>query len=104
MWRVRVRRRGVGELDKLYSQDVRESAGELLDFLERERATAIHDLRHDAARAGTGSFHDAVPIYLRRRASISDYQQRHRNLRLWEAWLVVRLGASFKPARLHRLS
>jgi integrase len=100
MWRVRVRRRGVGEFDKLYAQNVRESIGEVLDFLGRERATAIHDLRRDATRAKTGGFHDDVHVYLKRRASISDYTQRERNLRLWEGWLTGRLGAFFKTSAI----
>lgn len=100
VWRVRVRRRGQGDFDRLYPQDVRDTLQATLDFLQHERATAVHDLRRDAGRATAGTFEEDVATYLARRASVSDRRGRVHNLALWDAWLSTRLGAGFKTVRI----
>src|SRR5258708_2593630 len=100
VWRVRVKRRGTGDFDQLYAQDVRDSVQETLDYLERERTTGVHDLRRDAVRAQSGDFKDDIQTYLARRASTSDYRGRAYNLAIWETWLTAKLGASFKTAKI----
>jgi integrase len=100
VWRVRVRRRGKGDFDRLYPQDVRETVRETLDYLLHERSTAAHDLRRDAQRAASGVFTDDIHSYLARRASASDYRGRVRNLELWRAWLATKLGGSFKTSSI----
>lgn len=100
VWRVRVKRRGTGEFDQLYPQNVRDSVQETLDYLQRERSTGVHDLRRDAVRAQSGVFKDDIQTYLSRRASTSDYRGRAYNLAIWETWLTLKLGASFKTARI----
>ncbi len=100
VWRVRVRRRGAGEFDELYPQHVRDTLQATLDHLQRERSTAVHDLRRDAERASSGVFTDDIQTYLARRASVSDYRGRARNLALWDAWLCSKLGTSFKTAKI----
>jgi integrase len=99
VWRVRVRRRGVGVFDQLYPQDVKPDLQSTLDHLQHERTTAINDLRRDAARmAASGVFSEDVKTYLARRASTSDYRGRVRSLGIWEAWLNAKLGASFETS------
>lgn len=100
VWRVRVRRRGRGDFDRLYPQSVRETLRETLDYLQHERSTAMHDLRRDSERATSGMFTDDIDTYLARRATTSDYGGRKRNLRLWAAWLTTKLGASFKTSQV----
>ena len=100
VWRVRLRRRGKGDFDRLYPQTVRNTLRETLDYLQHERSTAAHDLRRDAERAASGVFADDVHTYLRRRASISDYRGREHNLALWTAWLVTKLGPAFKTLQV----
>jgi integrase len=100
VWRVRVRRRGKGDFDQLYAQDVRETVRETLDYLEHQRSTAAHDLRRDAERAASGAFADDIHTYLARRKSTSDYRGRVRNLELWRAWLTTKLGATFKTSSI----
>jgi integrase len=100
VWRVRARRRGTGNFDHLYPQNVRDSLQETLDYLQRERTTGLHDLRRDAVRAQSGVFKDDIHTYLARRASTSDYRGRAHNLAIWETWLTVKLGASFKTAKI----
>lgn len=100
VWRVRVKRRGVGEFDRLYPQTVRDTSQETLDYLQRERATAVHDLRRDAVRAQSGVFKDDIQTYLARRASVSDYRGRAYNLHLWDRWLAAKLGPSFKTLKI----
>ena len=99
-WRVRVRRRGKGDFDRLYPQDVRDTLQATLDYLQHERSTAVHDLRRDAVRAQSGIFKDDIQTYLTRRASVSDYRGRVHNLAIWDAWLTTRLGASFKTGKI----
>ena len=100
VWRVRAKRRGAGDFDQLYPQNVRETVQETLDHLQRERATGVHDLRRDKVRAQSGVFKDDIRAYLARRASTSDYRGRAYNLALWETWLTAKLGASFKTAKI----
>ena len=100
VWRVRAKRRGVGDFDQLYKQDVRETLQATLDYLQHERSTAIGDLRRDAARSGTGAFAEDVKTYLARRATASDLVGRVYNLRLWDAWLATKLGAHFKTSKI----
>ena len=100
VWRVRVRRRGRGDFDRLYPQSVRETLRETLDYLQHERSTAMHDLRRDSERATSGMFTDDIDTYLARRASTSDYRGRRRNLGLWAGWLTTKLGASFKTSQV----
>lgn len=100
VWRVRVRRRGKGDFDRFYPQDVRDTLQATLDHLLHERSTAVHDLRRDAVRTRAGAFEDDIQTYLRRRASVSDYQGRAHNLRLWNTWLTTHLGASFKTVKI----
>ena len=100
VWRVRVRRRGKGDFDRLYPQNVRDTLHATLDYLQHERSTAAHDLRRDAARTRAGGFEDDVQTYLARRASVSDYRGRARNLAVWNAWLTTHLGASFKTVKV----
>src|SRR5579871_5581638 len=100
VWRVRAKRRGTGDFDHLYPQDVRDSLQATLDFLHHERATAIKDLRRDAIRTTTGVFPDVVESYLERRASVSDLRGRRYNLGLWEQWLTAKLGPRFKTAKI----
>ena len=100
VWRVRVRRRGTGDFDQLYPQNVRETLQATLDYLQHERSTAVHDLRRDAERAASGVFRDDIHTYLARRASASDYRGRAHNLAAWEAWLATKLGASFKTSKI----
>ena len=100
VWRVRARRRGVGEFDQLYPQHVRDTPQATLDYLERERATAVHDLRRDADRAQAGAFREDVRAYLARRASTSDYKGRVHSLALWDTWLIGHLGASFRTTKI----
>ena len=100
VWRVRARRRGVGNLDRLYPQDVRESLQATLDYLQHERTTAVNDFRRDAARRLAGIFSDDIDTYLARRASTTDYAGRKHNLSVWAAWLASRLGATFKTTQI----
>ncbi len=100
VWRVRVRRRGTGDFDKLYPQNVRETLQGTLDYLEHERTTAVHDLRRDAVRARSGVFEDDIQTYLARRATTSDYRGRAHNLTVWKVWLSAQLGTSFKTAKI----
>ncbi|ODS56039.1 MAG: hypothetical protein ABS36_06295 [Acidobacteria bacterium SCN 69-37] len=100
VWRVRVRRRGQGDFDRLYPQDVRDTLQATLDFLQHERSTAVHDLRRDAGRAPAGTFEEDVTTYLARRASVSDLQGRAHNLAVWAAWLTTRLGTAFKTPQI----
>jgi integrase len=100
VWRVRVRRRGRGDFDRLYPQDVRDTLQATFDFLAHERATAVHGLRRDAARMRSGLFADDIETYLARRASVSDFPTRRRNLHIWAAWLTPKLGASFKTTSI----
>lgn len=100
VWRVRARRRGAGEFDRLYPQEVRDTLQETLDYLQRERATRVHDLRRDAARTASGVFEEDVRVYLARRASVSDYRGREHSLRLWGSWLTRKLGSSFKTTKI----
>jgi integrase len=100
VWRVRAKRRGTGDFDQLYPQNVRDSVQETLDHLQRERSTGVHDLRRDALRAQSGVFKDDIHTYLARRASTSDYRGRAYNLAIWETWLATQLGASFKTAKI----
>lgn len=100
VWRVRAKRRGTGDFDQLYPQNVRDSLQETLDYLQRERSTGVHDLRRDAVRAQSGVFKDDIQTYLARRASTSDYRGRAYNLAIWETWLSAKLGASFKTAKI----
>ena len=99
-WRVRVRRRGKGDFDQLYPQNVRETLQETLDYLQHERSTAARELRSDSERAISGVFSDDIPRYLARRASVSDYRGRAHNLAVWQSWLATKLGASFKTAKI----
>ena len=73
VWRVRAKRRGTGDFDQLYPQNVRDSVQETLDYLQSERSTGVHDLRRDAVRAQPGVFMDDIHTYLARRSSTSDY-------------------------------
>ena len=100
VWRVRVRRRATGEFDELYPQNIRETLQATLDHLQRERSTAVHDLRRDSDRATSGVFRDDIRIYLARRASTSDYRGRAHNLAVWESWLSTKLGATFKTSKI----
>src|SRR5688572_16010487 len=100
VWRVRVRRRGTGDFDRLYAQNVRETLQQTLDYLQHERSTADDDLRRDAERAVTGVFTDDIQTYLARRASASDYRGRVHNFAVWHAWLATKLGASFKTSKI----
>jgi hypothetical protein len=61
---VSVRRRGAGEFDRLYPQEVRDTIQETLDYLQRERATRVHDLRRDAAGTASGVLAQDVRVYL----------------------------------------
>jgi len=100
VWRVRVKRRGTGDFDQLYSQGVRDSLQTTLDHLQHERSTAINDLRRDAVRHGSGLFSEDVRTYLARRASASDYRGRVRSLQLWDASLSHRLGSGFSTTKI----
>ncbi|MEQ1758557.1 MAG: site-specific integrase [Vicinamibacterales bacterium] len=100
VWRVRAKRRGTGDFDQLYPQDVRDSIQTTLDYLQHERSTAINDLRRDAARQGSDIFTDDVKAYLARRASASDYRGRVRSLFLWDEWLSNKLGSRFKTTKI----
>lgn len=100
VWRVRAKRRGTGDFDQLYRQDVRESLQETLDYLQHERSTAVGDLRRDSGRRVTGAFLDDVKTYLARRATASDAVGRAYSLRLWQAWLATKLGPQFKTAKV----
>lgn len=100
VWRVRAKRRGTGDFDQLYRQDVRESLQETLDYLQHERSTAVGDLRRDSERRVTGAFGDDVKTYLARRATASDAVGRAYSLRLWQAWLCTKLGPQFKTAKI----
>jgi integrase len=100
VWRVRAKRRGTGDFDQLYPQNVKQTVQETLDHLQRERTTGVHNLRRDAVRAQSGVFKDDVPTYLARRASTSDYRGRAYNLAIWEAWLTAKLGVAFKTTMI----
>jgi integrase len=100
VWRVRVRRRGAGDFDQLYSQDVRDTLQATLDYLQHVRSTAVHDLRRDAGQVATGTFTTDVATYLARRASTTDYRGRVHSLRIWDTWLATKLGASFLTSRI----
>ena len=100
VWRVRVRRRGTGEFDQFYPQNVRDTLQATLDHLQHERSARVHDLRRDAVRAQSEVFEDDVRTYLARRASTSDYGGRAHNLAIWNMWLATKLGASFKTTKI----
>jgi integrase len=100
VWRVRARRRRAGDFDRLYPQTVRETLHATLDYLQHERAMAVHDLRTDSVRAKSGVFVDDIETYLARRASTSDYKGRVHNLAVWKDWLTARLGASFATTKI----
>ena len=100
LWRVRAKRKGAGNFDQLYPQSIRKTRRAALDYLQQERANAISDLLRDATRGQAGIFRNDIPRYLARRASVTDYQMRSYNLRLWEDWLRGKLGPSFLSSKI----